>query len=145
MSPSHADDGAPPRQAPDEVIVPVIEEDARLTTRTVETGRVRIRKTTDEHEETLAHTLSSEEVQVERIAVGQLVEPDAVPTTREVDGVLIVPVLEEVLVVEKRLLLKEELHVSKRRREVDHVQRVALKSERVVVEREGDSRSEDRS
>lgn len=49
--------------------------------------------------------------------------------------VMIVPLLEEVLVVEKRLMLKEELHISKRRTEVHNPQRVILRSEEVTVER----------
>jgi hypothetical protein len=39
-----------------------------------------------------------------------------VPQIREEDGVLIVPLLEEVVVVEKRLVLKEELHVTRMRK-----------------------------
>lgn len=136
---------APRVPAHEDLIVPVVHEDARLETRTVETGRVHVRKTVEEREELLTRTLASDEVQVEHVAVGSLVDPNAVPCTREVDGVLIVPVLEEVLVVEKRLLLKEELHVRKHRREVHYSQPVVLKSERVVVEREGDSHSEDQS
>jgi len=48
---------------------------------------------------------------------------------------MIVPILEEVVVVEKRLMLKEELHISKQRIETHKPQRVTLRSEEVNVER----------
>jgi hypothetical protein len=47
----------------------------------------------------------------------------------------VVPVLEEVLVVERRLRIKEELHITRIRREERHVESVLLKSEQVSVER----------
>ena len=48
---------------------------------------------------------------------------------------MIVPLLEEVLVVEKRLMLKEELRITKRRVEDYQSQKVTLRSEEAVVER----------
>jgi uncharacterized protein (TIGR02271 family) len=76
-----------------------------------------------------------------------------VPINRVVDGpisvrseedTLVIPLLEEVLVVEKRLLLKEEVRITKRRVETHMPQRVTLRREEAVVERvnrEGDKRN----
>ena len=65
---------------------------------------------------------------------------------RTEDGVTIVPILEEVLFVEKRLVLKEELHI-RRRVSTETVQvPVVLRKERAVVERvppEGDIPSDE--
>jgi stress response protein YsnF len=61
---------------------------------------------------------------------------EPVPTRTEGETTII-PVMEEVLVVEKRLRLKEELHVTRRRTEHRDPQRVTLRSERVEVERTG--------
>jgi len=47
---------------------------------------------------------------------------------------MIVPILEEVLVVEKRLVLKEELHIRRRRAEVSNPQRIVLRTEEATVE-----------
>jgi stress response protein YsnF len=50
--------------------------------------------------------------------------------------VTIVPVLEEVLVVEKRLVLKEELHI-RRRVDTESVEvPVTLRKQRAIIERE---------
>ncbi len=47
------------------------------------------------------------------------------------------PVLEEVLVVEKRLVLKEEWHITRRRVEARSPPRVILRCEEVSVDRFG--------
>jgi len=92
-----------------------------------------------EGEEIVDEPLLREEVSVERVPVNRVVDRP-VPVRHEGD-VMIVPVLEEVLYVEKRLLLKEELRISKRRVEEHAPQRVVLRKEEVIVERI-DSRSE---
>ena len=54
---------------------------------------------------------------------------------REEDGVLIVPVLEERLVVTTELVLKEEIRITKRSRTELVREPVTLRSERAEVER----------
>jgi stress response protein YsnF len=54
---------------------------------------------------------------------------------REEDGVLIVPVLEERLVVTTELVLKEEIRITKKSRTEMVREPVRLRSERVEVER----------
>jgi stress response protein YsnF len=48
---------------------------------------------------------------------------------------MIISLLEEVLVVEKRLLLREEVHIKKLRKEVHEPQEVLLREERVEIAR----------
>jgi stress response protein YsnF len=90
-------------------VIPLAEEVLRLGKRTVETGRVRVSVTTETAEEIIRHTLRTRHAEFERVALGH--EVQEVPQTREVDGVLIIPVVEEILVVEKRLVLKEEIRL----------------------------------
>jgi stress response protein YsnF len=60
---------------------------------------------------------------------------DVAPAVRTENDVTIVPVVEEVLVVEKRLVLKEELHI-RRKAETKPVEvPVTLRKQRAVVER----------
>ncbi len=72
---------------------------------------------------------------MERVPVGRVVQE--APQTRQEGDTLIVPVLEEVLVVEKRLVLKEELHIRKRSSERVEQQTVRLRSENVEIEQTG--------
>jgi uncharacterized protein (TIGR02271 family) len=114
------------------LVVPVVHEVLDVQKRWVESGRVRIRKVVHQHEEVVDEPLLHEEVEVERVAVNRPV--DGPVAVRHEGDVMIVPVLEEVLVVEKRLMLKEELHIRRRRAEVSQPQRVALRTEEVTVE-----------
>lgn len=54
---------------------------------------------------------------------------------REEDGVVVVPVVEEVLVTRKAWVLREEIRIRKQGYEVERPRRVTLRSEDVVVER----------
>jgi stress response protein YsnF len=71
--------------------------------------------------------------------VDQLLDPGSRPPQPRVEGnVTVVPIVEEVLVVEKRLLVKEEVRITLR----DTTERVEvpvqLRRQRAVVERTGD-------
>jgi uncharacterized protein (TIGR02271 family) len=123
--------GADPHEPP--LVLPVIQEALDVDTRPVETGRVRLRKVVHEREERVDPPLWREEVMVERVPVNRVVEG---PTPMRSEGdTLIIPLFEEVLVVEKRLLLKEEVHITQRRVDTRAPQRVTLRREEVVVER----------
>jgi uncharacterized protein (TIGR02271 family) len=95
-----------------EEIIPVAEEEVSVSKREVTTGRVRVETRTDLVEETVSAELSSGEVEVERVPVGR--DIDHMPDIRTEGDTIVVPVVEEVLVVERRLVLKEELHVKRR-------------------------------
>jgi stress response protein YsnF len=83
--------------------------------------------------------LIDEQVEVERVAVDRAV--DSPVPVRHVGDTIIVPVLQEVLVVEKQLRLVEELHIRKKRSERRQPQTVTLRKEEATVERlDGDSR-----
>jgi uncharacterized protein (TIGR02271 family) len=97
------------------------------------TGRVRVQTITDTLEE-LAHAdLQRETVEVTRVPVDRMVE--SAPEIRTEGEMTIVPVLEEVLVVEKRLVLKEELHIRRRVAAETVEVPVTLRKQRAVVER----------
>jgi uncharacterized protein (TIGR02271 family) len=115
------------------LVVPVMEEVVDVHTRPVETGRVRLHKTVREREEVVDPPLLHDEVLIERVPVNRIVE-EASPVRSEGDT-LIIPVFEEVVVVEKRLLLKEEIHLTRRRVETHAPQRVTLRREEAIVER----------
>lgn len=120
------------------LVVPVIDETLTVQIRQRESGVVEIRKTIHERTETVDPPLYAEEVQVERVAVNRFV--DAPVPVRQDEETTIIPLLEEVLVVEKRLLLREEVHIRKARREVHNRQTVTLRDERVDVVRRPDGK-----
>jgi uncharacterized protein (TIGR02271 family) len=113
--------------------IELAEEELRIGKREVERGRVVVRTRVEERDEIAEVALRQEDVTVERIPVGRPVE--AAPQVREEDGVLIVPVLEERLVVTTELVLKEEIRITKKSRTEMVREPVRLRSERVEVER----------
>jgi stress response protein YsnF len=118
-----------------EVSVPVVAEIATLRKRRVDTGRgVRITKSVIEREEIIGEPLERDELLVERVVINQVVDSDSLPQVREEGDVTIVPVFEEIVVTEKRTVLKEELRITRVRREVIEPQRVVLRREEVAVE-----------
>ena len=111
----------------------VVEERAVVRKRRKVTGAVRVRTVVREAEEVVDEPVSVERVEVERVPVGRWVE--AAPEVRQEGDTTIIPVLEEVVVVEKRLRLVEEVRVTRQRTTRRASERVTLRREEVVVER----------
>lgn len=118
---------------PDPIAIPLATEQVTVNTRAVETGKVTVRTLVDERVEHARADLLREAVEVVRVPVGR--EVDAVPPVREEGDLVVISVVEEVLVTEKRLVLREEIHL-RRTRQVETVdQPFTLRSMRAVVER----------
>jgi len=125
-----------PREEPPETIyavVPVLAEELEVHTRVVETGKVRLTKVVHEREVQVDEPLWREEVEVTRVPIQRVV--DGPVPMREEHGTTILSVVEEVLVVEKRWMLREEIHIRTQRIETHQPQRMTLRSEDVQVER----------
>lgn len=120
-------------------IIPVIHEEAVIEKRVVETGKVRISKRIREYEETIDEPLFREEVAVERIPINQVVE--ARPAVRQEGDTMIIPVVQEQVFVQKRLVLIEELHVRKQVVETHQPQRVTLLKEEVDISRSAENKT----
>jgi uncharacterized protein (TIGR02271 family) len=120
----------------DELVIRVVAEELSVEKARVARGTVRVHKRVEAREEVVDTSLEHEDVIVERVPVNRAVE-GAAPESREEDGVLVIPVLEEVAVVEKRLVLREEVRVSRRRTTTSSPQTVTLRREVVDVERVG--------
>jgi uncharacterized protein (TIGR02271 family) len=113
--------------------VPLFAEELHVTRERVATGSVRIDKRVVRRTEHVDEPVMEERVEVERRAVNRIV--DAPPPVRQEGDTLIIPLLEEVLIVEKRLVVREELHVKRVRDQSRVRQDVTLESEHANVER----------
>jgi uncharacterized protein (TIGR02271 family) len=122
-----------PEDRTDQIRVPVIEEELEVGKRRVESARVSVRTVPRERDELVEQPLESMEVEIERVAIDRQI--DAAPEIRNEGETLIIPVVEERLVVEKRLFLREEIHVHRRRTVTQFRQNVTLRSQEVIVER----------
>jgi len=115
------------------IVVPLVAEEVKISRKTVETGGVRVHKTVREEVKTIDEPIIREHLELERVEINQFVE--TAPAVRYEGDVMIVPVLEEVIVTQKRLLLREEIRLVKRREEISNVQEITLRREEVSLER----------
>jgi stress response protein YsnF len=88
-------------------------EEAVAHVHEVDRGRVLIDKTVELVPHDAAVEVGNDRIEVERVAVDQ--EVDTPPEIRQEGDTLVVPVVEEVLVVGKRYRIIEEVHVTKHR------------------------------
>jgi uncharacterized protein (TIGR02271 family) len=114
-------------------VIALAEEEVRLDKRMVTTGKVRVRTIVDVETELAKATLDGETVDITRVPIDRIV--DQAPGIRVEDNVTIIPVLEEVLIVEKRLVLKEEVHIRKLATTEEVEIPVELRKQHAVIER----------
>jgi len=120
-------------QANDDLKLQLFAEDFSVDKETLETGRVRVATRTHEREALIDEDLARERVEIETVPVGRRI--DAVPGIRQQGDITIVPVVEEVLFVERRLMLKEEIHIRRVRTTEHHQGKVMLRHQEAVVSR----------
>ena len=94
---------------------------------------MRITKRVRSREEEIRPRRVRDSVEIVRVPVNrQVAEP---PPVRQEGDTTIFPILEEVLVIEKRLVVREELHITRRREVVAEPQRITLRREEADIER----------
>lgn len=116
-----------------QLVVPVSEEELVTGTREVQTGSVRIRKEVERIQKKVEMPTIRDVVSVSRIPVNRVIT--SIPEMREEGDILIVPVVEEEIVVHKQLILKEEIHIQRRRVKDNAIKSVTLNREHATVER----------
>src|SRR5271165_4557865 len=130
--PTGNDEYRPPDNA-GEYVVSLLAEEIAVAKQVVETGRVQIARVTHEREQLIDELLARETVEIKRTRIGQHV--DAMPAVREEGDTIVVPIVEEMLVVERRLFLKEEVRIRRVRSTERHQETVTLRHQEAVVTR----------
>jgi stress response protein YsnF len=121
----------------DTATLQLLAEEFSVTKKTVVTGRVRVATRTRNHEAFLDETLARNSVEISAIPMGVFI--DAPPQVRMEGDVTIVPVVEEVLFVERRLRLKEELRIRPIRTVEHYREKITLRRQEAIITRdEGD-------
>lgn len=115
----------------EDVVMPLAGEEAVVTKHVVETRRIGVQRLTREHTAVIAEPVAEETVEITRVPIGRAI--DAVPLMREEGDTLVIPVLEERVVVERRLFLKEEVRVRRVRTSSTHHEKMALRHHEVVL------------
>ena len=116
-----------------ETVIPLFEESLSVSRRVVPTSRVQVSRVTHSHEHLVDELLERERVEVERVAVDKPI--DHMPSVREEGDFLIFPVVEEVLKIERVLVLKEEVRIRRVKGTERYQERVTLRKQEAVVNR----------
>ena len=132
-SPTRGSHGGERSDAAESGVLRLLAEDAAVSRQVVETGRVRLAKVTRTRDHLVDELLGRTNVEVERIPIGRLI--DAMPPVREDGDLTIVPIVEETLVVERRLMLKEEVHIRRVQTTERYQQTVKLRYQTAEVTR----------
>lgn len=113
-------------------IVPLVAETAAVSKRFRTTGRVRVKVRTETERRMLVEELAGQEIEIERVPRNELIE--AIPEVRTENGTTIIPLVQEQLVVEKRLVLVEEVRLHRVHTKQTVTVPVDLRAERADVE-----------
>ena len=114
------------RPGDDAIVVPLHSEELSIGRRQTVRGTVRVEVTTSVRDHVVG-------VEIERIPVGRVVE--VMPGVREEGDLMIIPVVEEVLVTERRLMLKEEIHLRRVRTTDRYQDTISLRTQDVSIAR----------
>ena len=133
----------PPLANEPAMVIPVIQEEVIVDKQVIETGKIRISKRISEHKELVDVPLFREEVVVERVPVNLFVEEP--PSVRQEGDTMIIPVVREEIIIQKKILLVEELRVRKVVIERHEPQTVNVLREEVDITRVAKNKNVDQS
>jgi len=114
-------------------VIPVIAEEIEVGAQGVKTGSVRVHKRVRDRVEHIDMPVMHDTVDVRRVVVNRVV--DSAPRVRREGDTIIVPVVEEEIVVTKRMILKEEYHLVHKRTQTRATRDVTVSREEATVER----------
>ena len=124
-------DQNPPSTQPAETSIPLLAEELAVAKQVVETGRVQVARVTHQREQLIDELLAHQTAEVERVRIGRHV--DTMPAVREEGDTVVIPIVKEVLVVERRLFLKEEVRVRRVRSTQRRQETVTLRHHEAVI------------
>lgn len=120
------------------VTLPVVAETVVTHIRRTPRESVRVRRRVVTEKRVVETPIWREHLDVEHVAIDRFV--DRAPAPRQEGDTLIIPCVEEVVVVEKRLRLREELHVRVVRERAIDRQTVELRRQEIDIETTAPSR-----
>ncbi len=113
-------------------IIPLHAEDVSVAKRKIERN-VRLHVHTVTHDHLIDEALQHESIEIERVSIGRPI--DVAPPVREEGDTTVISIVEEIVVVERRMVLKEEIRLRRMRTTDRHRETVTLRQEQVVVDR----------
>ncbi|MEO8285932.1 MAG: YsnF/AvaK domain-containing protein [Chloroflexota bacterium] len=125
------------QQRDEKIVLPLVEEQLAVEKKWVKAGEVIVRREVETQDQTIPVDLAYEEVSVQRIPVGQIFDEEHRPRQRQEGDTLIIPVIEEQLVVLKRYLVREEIRITRKRTMRHEDVKGTVRREHLTVETQG--------
>jgi uncharacterized protein (TIGR02271 family) len=120
------------------LVVPLIEERLDVRKQRRKAGELVVRKDIETRTETVPVDLGYEELSVERVPVNRVLAEGERAEQRQEGDVIIIPVVEEELVVLKRQVVREELRITRHRRVRHENVTDTIRREQLTLEPSGD-------
>jgi len=122
------------QQEEGKVVVPVIQEEVHADAKPVQTGGVRVTKSTETHDELIEQELRKGRAEVKRIQINRAVDGPQQPYRS--GNTLVIPLVSEALQgCEKRWVLTEEIRITQIEETQVVQQKVPVSKEHVRIER----------
>ena len=117
----------------EEVNIPIAREEIHVDTVPIVTGGVRVTKRVSTHDDIIEQELRKSHVDVKRVKADRVVDGPQAPYRN--GNTLIVPIVSEVLRLEKQWVVTEEIHIIETEERESVRQRVELRGEQAQIER----------
>jgi len=127
---------------PEDLRIPLHVEEVSVSRREVEKANVQIALITRTREQLVDKELTHVRVEIERVPIGRAIE--VVPSISQEGDTTIIPVVEEIVVVERRLVLKEEVRIRRVTTKEQHQETVVLRQQEALITREEADRHSNR-
>ena len=118
---------------PEDLRIPLHVEEVSVSRREVETANVEIALITGTSGQLIDEELTHVRIEIERVPIGRTI--DVVPPMTQEGDMTIIPVVEEIVVVERRLILKEEIHIRRVTTKERHQETVMLRKQEALITR----------
>jgi uncharacterized protein (TIGR02271 family) len=128
-----AESEQPSKGSIDDHKLTLLAEELSVGKEAVETGRVRVSKQTRTREVAVDENLLRESAEIETVPIGRQIFE--MPSVRHEGETTVVPIVEEILHTERRLILKEEVRITRRKTTEQFHDRVTLRYQEAVVTR----------
>jgi uncharacterized protein (TIGR02271 family) len=128
-----ADAEQPSNGSLDDHKLTLLAEELSVGKESVETGRLRVSKQTHTREVAVEESLLRESAEIETIPIGRRIFE--MPSVRQEGETIVVPIVEEILHTERRLILQEEVRITRRKTTEQIHDRVTLRYQEAVVTR----------
>jgi stress response protein YsnF len=119
---------------PEDLRIPLHVEEVSVSRREIEKANIKIALITGTREQLIDEELTRVGVEIERVPIGRTIE--VVPPIFQEGDITIIPVVEEIVVTERRLVLKEEVRVRRVSTKERHQETVVLRQQEAVITRE---------